>query len=191
MESPTVNHVALMAEKVAAYGAQIAAVFHNHALSAERIPRGFEGSVNILDATVTTLKQALSLLKEEAAGSRQKLFNDEAIRYVQLLTSECATSLAKIEPTLIAACLSAKDAREKRKAYKKAVAKNGEPKIDPFKLALDEKAFLETVEATKWSRIYYDIQDCMTRLYDLQLHLLLVFQVVKVGALSRDLLVTP
>ncbi len=191
MKSPTVNHVALMAEKVAAYGAQLAAVFHNHALSAEKIPRGFEGSINILDVTVTTLKQASSLLNEEAASPGQKLFSDEAIRYMQLLTSECATSLGKIEPTLIDACLSAKDAREKRKADKKAVAKNGEPKIDSFKLALDEKAFLETVETTKWNRVYYEFQDYMTRLYDLQLHLLLVFQVVKVGALSRDLLVIP
>lgn len=177
--------VARQAQSVAAYGAQIAAVFHNHSLAAERIPAGFEGGINILDSTVTTLKQALELLNEEAAG--RKLFNDEGLKYVQLLTLESATMLAKVEPLLANACLPPREAREKRKAERKAVAEKGEKKIDPLELKLDEKAFLETLETAKWSRVNMEMEALMDRLYDLQLHLLLVFQVVKVGALSKDL----
>lgn len=181
------NEVACQAQSVANYGAQIAAVFHIHSLAAVKVPSGFEGGINILDSTVTTLKQALELLNEEAAG--RKLFNDEGLKYVQLLTLECATVLAKVEPLLVYACLSPKEAREKRKAERKLTAEKGEKKVDPLELKLDEKVFLETVETARWSRVDIEMEALMDRLYDLQLHLLLVFQVVKVGALSKDLLV--
>lgn len=182
-----ISEIARKIERLADYGGQIAAIFHNFALNAERVPPGHEGGTNIIDSTVTTLKQALQLLNKQATGDGPKLFNEAGLAYLHLLTNECATTLAKIEPLLSRACLTPKEAREKRKADKKNVAQNGEPVLDVLEMELDAEAFLQTVELAKWSRISFDFEQCIERLYDLQLHLLLIFQVVKVGALSRDL----
>jgi hypothetical protein len=177
--------------RVGAYGNHLAAVFHNHALAAESLPPGFEGAINVLDATVVTLNQVLNLLNSEAAdikdGLGKRHFSEAGLEYVKLLATECATTLAKVEPIVGNACLNAKDLKAKRRREKRELAKNGPVKVDISALKLDEKAFLDVVENTKWSLATVEIEECMERLYDLQLHLLLIFQVVTVGVMSRDL----
>jgi hypothetical protein len=185
MDVVKTKDVGTILTSIAAYGGQLAAVFHNYALIAERIPSGFEGAINILDATVAVLKQVLTLVKDEAEG--KKLFSEEGLQYVQLLAQECANTLAKVEPTIAEACLDRKEREAKRKQNKKAASKKLVNDVDPLALKLDEKAFLEEVEKTRWSWAEDDIETYMERLYDLQLHLLLIFEVVQVGALSKDL----
>src|SRR6187402_207952 len=124
MEGPSAENVAITTDKVAQYGGGLAVVFHNYALSAERIPRGFEGAVNVLDATVATLKQLLGLLDRAAGTNSQdskKLFSHEGLTYVQLLATECAATLAKVEPIVADACLNRMELRAKRKLEKKPV----------------------------------------------------------------------
>jgi hypothetical protein len=191
MDHSSVENVATLTKKTGDYGNQLAAVFHNHALAAESLPPGFEGAINVLDATVVTLNQVVSLLNSEAEdikdGLGQRHFSEVGLEYVKLLATECATTLAKVEPIVGNACLNAKDLRAKRRREKRELAKNGPIKVDIGALKLDEKAFLDVVENTKWSLATVEIEECMERLYDLQLHLLLVFQVVTVGVMSRDL----
>jgi len=184
MEGIRAQDVAAVLTSVAAYGGQLAAVFHNYSLIAETIPGGFEGAINILDATVATLKQVLTLLKDEASGDRK--FSEEGIKYVQLLALECATTLAKVEPIIEEACLERKERKALQKQKRKTSSKKLVTVLDPLSLTLDEKEFLEKIEKTKWSWATDDVEKCMERLYDLQLHLLLVFQVVTVSALSSD-----
>lgn len=185
------SNVDAAVKDVAAYGGNLAAVFHQYALTAERIPSGFEGATNILDATVSTLNQVSTLFKDEAEGFKdgtgKELFSIEGVIYVQRLVTECAKTLAKVEPFVDTACLPRKEFLAKIKRDKKELAKKGEPEVDISGLKLDGKAFLEKVENTNWRLAQDPIEDCMERLYDLQLHLLLVYQVVTVGALSKDL----
>jgi hypothetical protein len=186
METVKADNVAAILTKAAAYGGQLGAVFHNYSLTSDYIPRGFEGAINILDATVATLKQVLTRLKEEV-DDEKNLFSQEGLKYVRLLALECATTLAKVEPIISEACLERKERKALLKQRKKASKKEKTViPIDPTRLYLDEKDFLEKVEKAKWSWALDDIEKCMERLYDLQLHLLLVFQVVTVGALSKD-----
>ena len=185
MDMVKAANVASILTSVAEYSGQLAVVFHNYALITEKIPCGFEGAINILDATVAVLKQVLSLVKDEAEG--KKLFSEEGLTYVEILAQESANTLAKVEPIIAEACLERKDRKAKRKLSKKAAAKKLVIEVDPLSLKLDEKDFLEKVEKTKWSWAIDDIEKCMERFYDLQLHLLLVFEVVTVGALSKDL----
>ncbi len=191
MDYSSVENVATLTKKVGAFGTQLAAVFHNHALAAESLPPGFEGAINVLDATVVTLNQILSLLNSEAEdikdGLSKRHFSEVGLEYVKILATECATTLAKIEPIVGNSCLSAKDLKAKRRREKRELAKNGPVKVDIGVLKLDEKAFLNVVENTKWSLATPEIEECMERLYDLQVHLLLVFQVVTVGVMSTDL----
>lgn len=184
MDVVKANHVAAILTSVAGYGGQLAAVFHNYALIAERIPCGFEGAINILDATVAVLKQVLSLVKDEVEG--KKLFSLEGLTYVQLLAQESANTLAKVEPLIAEACLERVDRKAKRK-QRKRVANKLVIDVDSLSLKLDEKDFLDKVEKAKWGWASDEIEKNMERLYDLQLHLLLIFEVVKVGALSKDL----
>jgi hypothetical protein len=186
MEGIKVDDVAAILTSVAAYGGQLAAVFHNYSLTAERIPCGFEGAINILDATVATLKQILAPLNDEAGASGKKLFSEEGLKYVHLLASDCATTLSEVEPAIEEACLERQERKALRKRKKKASYIKFIVVPDPLSLKLDEKEFLEKVEKTKWSWAIGDIEKCMERLYELQLHILLVFQVVTVCALSRD-----
>lgn len=187
MEGIRARDAAAVLTSVAAYGGQLAAVFHNYSLIAERIPPGFEGAINILDATVTTLKQVLPLVIDEASIGSKRLFSDEGIKYVSLLAFECATTLAKVEPFIEEACLERKERKKLQKQKKKSSKKfKLVPVLDPLSLKLDEKEFLDKIEKTRWSLAIDDLETCMDRLYELQLHLLLVFQVVTVGALSRD-----
>jgi hypothetical protein len=191
MDARKMPSVSVAVKEVAAYGAKLAAVFHQYALIAERIPSGFEGATNILDATVASLNQVSSLLRDEGEGllngTGKRLFSPGGILYVRLLVTECAKTLAKVEPIINDACLPRKEFKAKVKRDKKELAKKAPPEVVPSELELNEKPFLEKVEDTKWSLAVDPIEDCMDRLYDLQLHLLLVFQVVTVGALSKDL----
>jgi valyl-tRNA synthetase len=177
------NHVAAILTSVAGYGGQLAAVFHNYALTAEKIPPGFEGAVNILDATVAVLKQVLKLAKDDAEG--KKLFSVKGLTYVQALAQESAKTMAKVEPIIAEACLHRDEREAKRKQSKKT--KKVLTEIDPISLKIDEKDFFNKVEAVKWSLAKNAIDNCMERLYDLQLHLLLVSEVVKVGAFWKEL----
>ncbi|TAQ90242.1 hypothetical protein B7494_g1416 [Chlorociboria aeruginascens] len=169
---------------VSGYGNQVARVFHNYGLIAEKVPRGFEGAINILDATVTTLNQVLSLLNDEVKDSGKRLFSEECLEYVQLLTKECAISLSKVEPAILEACLDRKERRLRKKSLKGGKEESKE--LDLMGLKIDEKTFLEKVESANWNVAADAIEESMERLYDLQLHLLLVFQVITVGVLSKD-----
>lgn len=185
------DSVGAILTNVAAYGGQLAAVFQNYSLITERIPRGFEGAINTLNTTVATLNQVLTLLKDEAEGKGKKLFSDDGLTYVHLLAKECGATLAKVEPIIAEGCLSSKERtklqKSNRQRCKKSKPKKPEPGVDVAALKLDEKDFLEKVEKTRWSWAIKDVEECMERLHDLQLYLLLVFQVVTVGALSRDM----
>lgn len=181
------------ADKVVNYGRQLATVFHQYAATAKKIPYGFEGATNILDATITTLTQVLDLLKEETADLKgftgKKLFSPEGISYVKQLVAECAKTLVKIEPIIVDSCLSGREYRAKKRSDKKTLAKDGPPSIEAIfsSMKIEEKDFLAKLEKMDYVTINMPIEHCMDRLYDLQLHLLLVFQVVTVGALSHDI----
>ena len=178
------SHIATSLRSVAEYGDQLGAVFHKHALTAKKIPRGFEGAINILDATVAVLKPVLDLVNQEADG--KKFFSIEGLAYVELLVQECANTLAKVEPTMSEAGLEREERKARRKQSKKA-AKKLTTAVDPRSLMLDEKDFLNKVENAQWHWAGEGPMKVMERLYDLQLHLLLISEVVSVGALSKDL----
>ena len=185
MDTIKTDNIAAILTSVAAYGGQLAAVFHNYALIAKKIPCGFEGAINILDATVAVFKQVLSLVEDEIKS--KIIFSEDGLSYVRLLAQESANTLAKVEPILKEACLDREERKSKRKQKKRAASLSVRGDFNPLLLKLDEKHFLETVEKAKWSWATDDIEKCMESLYDLQLHLLLVFEVVKVGVLSKDL----
>jgi len=191
MNSHRASNVDATVKDVAAYGGKLAAVFHQYALNADRLPSGLEGATNILDATASALNQVSNLFKDEAEGlkigTRKELFSIEGVLYVQRLVIECAKTLAKVEPIVDDACLPRKEFQAKVKRDKKELAKKGEPGVNISGLKLDEKAFLDKVENANWRLAQDPIEDCMDRLHDLQLHLHLVYQVVTVGALSKDL----
>lgn len=188
MDMARAKNAAAILASAAAYGGQLAAVFHNYVIITEKLPCGFEATINIFDATVVVLKQILSLVTDEAEDAEgKKLFSEEGLVYVQLLAQECAKTLSKIEPTIADACLEPKDHKSKRKQRKKTSSLDLTADYNPLVLKLDEKAFLAKVEKATWRWVINDIEKCVERLDDLQLHLLLVFEVVTVGALSKDL----
>jgi hypothetical protein len=180
-------------KRVLSYGTKLASCFHQYALIADKVPSGFEGVANILDASIATLNKVSSLFKDESSGQRYKAkdhpLNDDGLKYVTGLLNESARCLTKIGDAIEAACLPTKEYRTKKRRDDKKWKKNGKVEIDIIfsALMLDEKAFLEQLEHTKWSLVENAIEDYVERLYDIQLCLLLVFQVVTVGALSKDL----
>lgn len=176
---------------VISYGGKISVTFHQYATIAERLSRGFEGSCGIVGAALSSLKQIESLLQKEAKGledrTGKELFSTEGLSYTRNVVKEVAKSLVKAEETVIAGCLPRKEFTAHNRCKKKTAAKVEAEGNFPVKdLKIEEKVFLGQLEKAKWNRIDRTFEDIMDRLYDLQLHLLLVFQVVTVGALSSN-----
>lgn len=146
MDGPTADDVVTITSKVAGYGGAIASVFTNYSISAKKIPRGLEGAVNILNATIATLQQVSSHVKTEAASAtdeQKQLLSRQGFEYVQLLATECASTFVKISSIVTEACLDRKELKAKRKLEKKSRVKKDDLKVDIDALKLDTATFTE------------------------------------------------
>ena len=187
MEVTKVDELVAVVSSVATYGGQIATVFHNYSLVAKVLPRDFAGANNILNASTSTLKQLLTLLATSNRESeRVHLFSEEGLEYVKLIVFEIATILTKIQPAVEEACLSRPERRKLQRQKRRAETRNNAAILDPLTLKLDEQVFLERVEKTNWNVAIDDLSEHIPRLYELQLLVLLVFQVGTVAKLSKD-----
>lgn len=178
MAAPTEDIEALLTS-VISYGGQIAAVIHNHVLTCNpSAPDVFEGCVITLNGTTSTLMQILGIVGDHVEHGKN-IFSKQGLEYAHLLAVECGNTLLNIETVFGIACLD----REERKALKK---KQKASVIDLTKLCLDEEAFLKAIEKAgrTWERD--GVRQSFSRLHLLQLHLLLVCQVVTVGIVSKD-----
>lgn len=182
------DDVADIIPSVTAYGRQIATVLHNHSLNVNILPRGFVGLTNLLDASAATLKQLHGLLSPDNSQSEKghQLLSDEGIKYVQLLTLETATVLTEIEQAVEEACLSRQERRKLQKQKRKTGSRKIDTILDPSRLRLDDKEFLKKAEKTNWAVVIKGSEEHFQRLFDLQLLVLLVFQVGTVAKLSKD-----
>ncbi|KAH7314112.1 hypothetical protein BKA65DRAFT_411336 [Rhexocercosporidium sp. MPI-PUGE-AT-0058] len=191
MDGPTTDNVVAITRKVADYGSAIASVLTNYSISAKRIPQGFEGAINIINATIATLQQVSGHLKTETASvedkqeNQKQILNPPGLKYVQLLATECAATFAKIAPIMAEACLDRKQLKAKRKLEKKSLTKKDDLKVEIDTLRLDTAAFTEAVEKSNWIRATIPLEAVMARLHEIQLHLLIVHQVVSLGELSQ------
>ncbi|KAG4439503.1 hypothetical protein IFR05_005039, partial [Cadophora sp. M221] len=187
MEGPTADDVVAITSKAAGYGGAIASVFTNYSISAKKIPQGLEGAINILNATIATLQQVSSHLKTEtssAADEQKQLLSRQGLEYVHLLATECAATFVKISSIVSEACLDRKELKAKRKLERKSRAKKDDLKVDIDALKLDTAAFTEAFENAKWICVAIPLEAVMERLHEIQLHLLLVHQVISLGELS-------
>ena len=187
MEVINVNELPAFVSSVAAYGGQIASVFHNYAFIAKTIPRDFLDVNNLLDASAASLKQLLTLLAPSDTEPREAdIFNEEGLKYVKLLIVEVATVLTKFEPAVAEACLDRHERKKLQRQKWRMGTKNNSTILDPSTLKIDEKKFLEKAETTDWYLVIDDLSQHVSRLYELQLLVLLVFQVGTVAKLSKD-----
>ncbi|CAG8982253.1 hypothetical protein HYALB_00004487 [Hymenoscyphus albidus] len=188
MDEITAQSVNDELQYVISFGGHISTAFHQYALN--RAANGcFESSRTMTDAALSSLKQISHLLQDEAQyqkeGTGKALFSYEGLSYTRGVVKECAKSLVKTEQTVRDGCLPRKELNAKRRKAKKSAPV--EVEIVCSDLEIDEKAFLNQLEKTRWPRIDSDIRDIMDRVDDLQLRLVLVHQVVTVGLISSDL----
>jgi hypothetical protein len=149
METVKADKVAAILTSLAAYGGKLAEVFHNHSITAGNLPRAFKGTLNIFDAIVDSLKQVLSLVKDEVDG--RNLFSRQGLEYVHIVALECATTLAKIGHIVAESCLEHKEHEALMERRKKASSENPVTVLDPTKLNLDGKDFFDKVEGKRES----------------------------------------
>jgi len=184
------DNVAELTRKVAEYGSALARVFHHYELSEIGCARGLEDAMNATDSTIASLNQVLSLFKDEAedirTGNGKRLFSEEGLKYVQLLSEECAVNLAKLELIIKdTAALNEKELRQKHKRDKEALAEAGQVRVDLSVLKkLDEETFLEILSETRWYLAHTFIKTYSARLREVQLGFLLICEVVTAWALS-------
>ena len=179
-------------DRVLSYGQKLVSVFHQYTISAGKIPQGFEGVTNIFDASLATLTRVSSIFKDESNGQRYKdsdhPLNDDGLSYVAGLVLESARAWKEIESAIADSCLPVKEYRAKTKRDQKEAMKGiKKNNLDISNLQLDGKVLLKQLEHMRWSRAEDEVEDNVERLYEIQLCLLLVFQVVSVDALSKDL----
>lgn len=177
------NIVALLTS-VTAYCGQFVPVLHNYRHDGYYLQISFERKVYVIDAAVVTLRQVLGLVKDHVEHGKH-LFSPQGIEYTQLLAVECGNTLFSIESITAEGCLT----RAERKALKKK-QKDTPPSAltvtDLINLSLDEKSFQKTLEKGIEAWELDDVEKSIDRLSDLEVRLLLVYQVVTVAALSKD-----
>ncbi|EHK97369.1 hypothetical protein M7I_6879 [Glarea lozoyensis 74030] len=179
-------------ESVICYGEAFVSVFHEYALNADKVPRGFDGITNIFDASLATLTKVSSIFKDESLGQRYKAadhpLNEKGLSYVAGLVLESARAWKVIESAIADTYLTPQEHRAKMRTEEKALKNGGKKAIDISTLNLDQKALLEKLEDMdfkSWNGAEDNVENAVEMLYDIQLCLLLVFQVVTVGALSK------
>ncbi|KAF7931836.1 uncharacterized protein EAE98_004572 [Botrytis deweyae] len=175
---------------ILAYAGRLSFVFHKYRLlSTENehlIPSVVEEHISLLSSTIGTLNEVLGLLKREDAGkSLNHVFSDNGLQFVNLLVGECAKVLGKIAPTATKA--AQKVERKKNGKIAKKAKENIIAPVVPTQLKLDEEKFLNDLETAVWYRVDNDTYAYLERFKKIQLHLLLVYQVVTVGSLLGDL----
>ncbi|KAF5874344.1 uncharacterized protein Bfra_004349 [Botrytis fragariae] len=177
-------------DSILAYAGRLSFVFHRYRLlSTENeylIPSVVEEHISLLSSTIGTLNEVLGLLKREDAGKTQNhVFSDDGLQFVNFLVGECAKVLDKIAPTATKAAQKV-ERKKTRKTAKKAKENIIAPVV-PTQLKLDEEKFLNDLETAVWYRVDNDTYAYLERFKEIQLHLLLVYQVVTVGSLLGDL----
>ncbi|QSZ33776.1 hypothetical protein DSL72_005347 [Monilinia vaccinii-corymbosi] len=188
MENDTAKDTVKELELVSLYAGQLSHVLHRRQIILEiaSIVQGpVDEHISLINSTIGTINEVLGLLRDEAGTNQNRLFSEEGRRYVKVLILECSEILQKIPPTAAKACLK-RERKKKRKNSKKAKAEVVVPVL-PKQLKLDEEKFFSDLGNAVWYRVYDDQDVYMKRLKDVQLHLLLVYQVVTVGSLSRNL----
>jgi hypothetical protein len=180
--APTEDIVALLTS-VTSYGGQLSTVIHNHVLTCDPHPGDFEGYGSALNGISSTLSQILGLVRDHLEHGKN-VFSTQGLDYAHLLAAEFGNTLFNIETTVANGCLD----REERKALKKkqkSAPATVAPVIDLTNLSLDEEAFLKAIEKVSPTREQHDIRKSFSRLHFLQLHLVLLYQVVTFGTLSN------
>ncbi|KAF7887189.1 uncharacterized protein EAF02_003836 [Botrytis sinoallii] len=177
-------------DSILAYAGRLSFVFHRYRLlSTENehlIPSVVEEHISLLSSTIGTLNEVLGLLKREDAGkSLNHVFSDDGLQFVNLLVGECAKVLGKIAPTATKA--AQKVERKKNGKMAKKAKENIIAPVVPTQLELDEEKFLNDLETAVWYRVDNDTYAYLERFKKIQLHLLLVYQVVTGGSLLGDL----
>ncbi|TGO90146.1 hypothetical protein BPOR_0077g00190 [Botrytis porri] len=173
-----------------AYAGRLSFVFHRYRLlSTENeylIPSVVEEHISLLISTIGTLNEVLGLLKREDAGKTQNhVFSNDGLQFVNLLVGECAKVLGKIAPMATKAAQKV-ERKKKQESAKKAKEEIIEP-VEPTQLQLDEEKFLKDLETAVWYRVDNDTHAYLERFKKIQLHLLLVYQVVTFGLLLGNL----
>jgi hypothetical protein len=181
-------------ESVISYGEALVSVFHEYALNADKVPRGFDGITNIFDASLATLTKVSSIFKDESLGQRYKAtdhpLNEKGLSYVAGLVLESARAWKVIESAIVDTGLSSQEYQTKLRRENKALKNGDKNPIDISTLKLDGKDLLEKLEDMdfrSWNGAEDNVENAVEMLYDIQLCLLLVFQVVTVGAISKNL----
>lgn len=177
-------------DSILAFAGRLSFVFHRfRLLSTENeyiIPSVVEEHISLLSSTIGTLNEVLGLLKREDAGKTQNhVFSDNGLQFVNLLVGECAKVLDKIAPTVKKAAQK-EERKKKQKIAKPPKAEIIAPLVST-QLKLDEEKFLNDLEAAVWYRVENDTYTYLEQFKKIQLHLLLVYQVVTVSSLLGDL----
>ncbi|KAM3076880.1 origin recognition complex subunit 4 [Clarireedia jacksonii] len=181
MDIITAGDLVTSVARVIGFAEQLSKVFNNHALTNICTTESVRDHMNVLSATITPLKQVRCLLEDETRGNGKRLFSDAGLSYVSLLVKECATKLAKIAPIVAHAGL---------RRDRKWTRKNNKLKTDivvlPAELTLDETILLNDLQNAHWNRVFEHTHTYLNRLGQVQVRLLLVQQVITLGALSKN-----
>lgn len=185
---------------VISYGEQLSSVFHTHILTAETPPKIAVGITHVLDSTLTALKavqkQCDSLNESGTEEKRLALFSEAGKDYVRVLARECGLALGKIVPVIEKNSVDRKRKSKGRRTRHGKEAEEGAPEPSPetalefIKIKLNEESFLRDLDSAHYRRFKSDsgaqMLKVLARLHELQPLLLLISQVIMLGALSRD-----
>lgn len=171
---------------VALFGARISHVFHNYASLERHVDRRLPSRLGHLNAIVQTLSRLAELIKAET--NENCLLDDQAFNYVETLADECAVTIGR----MIWVMTGDRAWRNVHAPwYWKSVAiVNSKGQKELRKPEIDELAIYQGLKASKRNGKFGQIGGTSNRFEELQLHLLLVVQVISIHNMTKMLLVS-
>lgn len=186
MDAEAKSSILTFVSDVALFGARISHVFHNYASLERRVDRRLQSRLGHLNATVQTLGRLAELIKGETKESR--VLDDQAFKYVETLADECAITMERMN-WIITGDRAWRNVHEPR--YWKSVAVvNSKGQKELLKPEIDEMAIYQGLKGSKGNGKLGQIGGTSDRFEELQLHLLLVVQVITVHNMTKTLLVS-
>lgn len=171
---------------VALFGARIAPVFHNYATLERHVDRRLGPQVGHLNATIQSLGRLAELLKGETTEGC--VLDDQAFKYVETLADECAIAMGRMN-WIITGDRKWRNCYAPR--YWKSVAvvnKKGQKEL--LKPEIDEIAMSQGLRSCNGNGKLGQIGGTSDRFKELQLHLLLVVQVIMMHNMTKTVSVS-
>lgn len=169
------------------YGSKITSILNCCETVAIQKSSLLKPAANAFNVSLSTLNQALALVKDDSDLSSRNLINNNGIRYIGLLAKQHVIASIKFDMLVKLGCTTGKQRKASRKLKNREFERLDDPEVDLSKYKLEDVFSLENIESCDLSSVHSEVSGCVDRIRKLQKYLFLVVQVIGTRALEKQM----